>query len=153
MKKSKAPIKLLKTRNLDCAAMLTAKGIQLVKFKKIGAADVLWQFDDTKEIRTLITKFQQGKVEINLPNYLYNRVTLKRMANHEPTPVISTNGGSNLMIKPGMPYFFLDGGEIKYSTYGFKNPVHQQRATAGNFYMSKGQAMLALQNKDINPAL
>lgn len=123
--------------------MLVSKGHSLVKVKKLGVADVIWYFDDTKAINELITKFSQGKVELNITNYLYQRMVLKRLSTFEPLPI--KTGDDIKAIRPGMLYYFIQNGKVYENLYG-KAPLHQERIDAGNFYATRAAAIRALKS-------
>lgn len=134
---------LVKTRVLDCAALMMARGLELVKLRKVAPLDTVWWFDNTGgRAQKLITDFQRGKAECNLAAYLYARIALKRLSAVQNAPQVNGNG-QKMEVAMGTHYWWVGSDKIAYSATYTNKPPHTDRLAAGNFFPTKADAIRA----------
>lgn len=145
--------KFIETRDLNCAAMLVSFGCFLKKLRKLGMNDTLWFFEESNEVQKLIERFNQGKIEVNITNFLYQRFMLKSFSAKSLTPipktVISLDSLSNKefieKIKAGTPYFHIAGDRILQEVYAERSP-HIERVKQGIIFPDVTSAKFYLKN-------
>ena len=132
-----------KTRVLDCAALLMARGLEIVKIKKVAPIDTIWWFENPGgKADKLINDFHRGKAECNLSVYLYSRIALKRLAAVQTAPQINGNG-QKIEVAMGSHYWWVSSDKQPYAATFTNKPPHTDRLASGNFFATKADAIRA----------
>lgn len=133
-------IKTFKVKTLDFAGYLWTLGYRCVEVRKLGLNNAEFMFEDPNgDIRKNEIKFLEGKVTVNLTNFLYGRTQLKFASNKLPIPTIATIDRYK-SIKQGDAYWYLNGAIPLAAVFAEKEP-HMERLLTGNLFHSKEAAM------------
>mgnify|MGYP000220314358 CR=1 FL=1 len=132
-----------KTNNLDLAAYLLTKNQQPIKIKYLTDIYGEFIFEKTKTLTDAVERFQKGRVEVNLTNYIYHRLELKKQLKKEADYKKQITIKKYARKTDTIFWYIDENNKIQHATYDPNNPLHKKYRDEGNFFENSVDAAKA----------